>query len=138
MGNRHISRDVKIAAINLYDQGHLTLKQILDCVGFSQRTFYRVLKLWRTTGDVIRAKRRCTGRYRLLHYDDVDYLIRLVQHQPDWFLDELLGLLKHNRFISVHYTTIHRELERAGMSTKNLTVIAIERNEPSISHGLYP
>ncbi|KAJ7763180.1 hypothetical protein DFH07DRAFT_738961 [Mycena maculata] len=121
MGNRHISRDVKIAAINLYEQGHLTLKQILDCV----------LKLWRTTGDVIRAKHRRTGRYRLLHYDDVDYLIHLVQHQPDWFLDELLGLLKHNRFISVHYTTIHRELERAGMSTKNLTVIAMERNEPS-------
>lgn len=61
----------------------------------------------------------------------MNYLIRLVQHHPDWFLDELLGLLKHNRFISVHYTTIHRELERAGVSTKDLTVIAMERSEPS-------
>ncbi|KAJ7245495.1 hypothetical protein C8J57DRAFT_979915, partial [Mycena rebaudengoi] len=62
---------------------------------------------------------------------DVEYLVRLVRHQPDWFLSELLNLLKHNRFVSVHYTTIHRELERAGMSTKQLTVIAIERSELS-------
>ncbi|KAJ7690878.1 Homeodomain-like protein [Mycena rosella] len=125
MGNRSIHRDVKITAINLYEQGHLSLKDILSCVGFSRSTFFRVLKLWRTTGDVVRPRKR-TGRPRLLHHDDVDYLVRLVQHQPDWFLDELLNLLKHNRFISVHYTTIHRELERAGMSTKKLKEIAEE------------
>ncbi|KAJ7850585.1 hypothetical protein B0H13DRAFT_2360572 [Mycena leptocephala] len=72
-----------------------------------------------------------TGRPRLLHYNDVEYLICLTQHQPDCFLDELLNLLKHNRFISVHYTTIHRELKRAGMSTKILKEIAEERSEPS-------
>ncbi|KAJ7120563.1 hypothetical protein C8R43DRAFT_1090895 [Mycena crocata] len=130
MGNRHISRDVKIAAINLYELGHLSLKDILACVGFSRRTFYRILHLWRTTGDVVRSVRRRTGRRRLLHYDDIDYLLRLVRHQPDWFLDELLHLLEHNRFISVHFTTIHRELERAGVSTKQLTIIAAERSEP--------
>ncbi|KAJ7309326.1 hypothetical protein DFH08DRAFT_944234 [Mycena albidolilacea] len=46
-------------------------------------------------------------------------------------LDELLELLKHNRFISAHYTTIHRELERAGMSRTILKEIAMERSEPS-------
>jgi hypothetical protein len=45
-------------------------------------------------------------------------------------LDELLNLLKRNRFVSVHYTTIDRELERAGMSHKKLKIIAKERNEP--------
>ncbi|KAJ7106300.1 hypothetical protein C8R44DRAFT_638721 [Mycena epipterygia] len=130
MVNRRISRDVKIAAINLYEQGHLSLNAIISCVGFSRSTFFRVLKLWRTTGDVVRPRKH-SGRPRLLHHDDVDYLIRLVQHQPDWFLSELLSLLRHNRFISVHYTTIHWELERAGMSTKDLTVIATERSEPS-------
>jgi hypothetical protein len=54
-----------------------------------------------------------------------------VDHRPDWFLDELLNLLKHNRFISVHYTTIHREIERAAVSTKKLDEIAEERSEPS-------
>ncbi|KAJ7038456.1 hypothetical protein C8F04DRAFT_915687, partial [Mycena alexandri] len=129
MVNHSISRDVKIAALNLYEHGRLSLTEILDCVGFSRRTFFRVLKLWCTTGDVVRSRTR-TGCTRLLHFDDVDYLLRLVQHQPDYFLDELQDLLQHNRFILVHFTTIHRELERAGISTKNLKVIAEERSEP--------
>jgi len=128
---RKISRDVKIAALNLYEGEVLPLPDILACVGFSERTFYRVLKLWRETGDVVSHRRAArTGRPRLLHYDDIQYLLRLVQHRPDWFLDELLNLLKINRFVSVHYTTIYRELERAGMSRKKLKIIAKERNEP--------
>jgi transposase len=128
---RKISRDVKIAAISLYEHGQLRLKDILNCVGFSESTFYRILYLWRTTGDVVRHTKKNPGRSRLLHFDDIQYLLRLVRHSPDWFLDELLRLLETNRFISVHYTTIHRELERAGMSTKKLKVIAMERSEPT-------
>lgn len=65
-----------------------------------------------------------------MHYDDIHYLLRLVRHHPDYFLDELLDLVTHNRFISVHFSTIHRELERARMSTKTLKEIALERSEP--------
>jgi hypothetical protein len=66
---------------------------------------------------------------RNLDYTDLQYLLQLIRENPDYFLDELLHLLKTNRFISVHYTTIHRELERAGVSAKKLTRIAQERNE---------
>jgi hypothetical protein len=38
-------------------------------------------------------------------------------------------LLDTNRFVSVHYATIHRELERVGVSLKKLKQIAKERNE---------
>ncbi|KAJ6525183.1 hypothetical protein B0H19DRAFT_1339972, partial [Mycena capillaripes] len=92
---------------------------ILACVGFSRSTCFRVPRLWRTTGDVVRPQNR-TGRPRLLHHDDIGHLISLIHHRPDWLLDELLHLLKDNRFISVHYTTIHRELQHAGMSTKKV------------------
>ena len=71
------------------------------------------------------------GRPRLLHFDDVNYLLRLVRLRPDWFLAELLGLLKTNRFISVHYVTIHRELCRAHVSLKKLKKIASERMKTS-------
>jgi DNA-binding LacI/PurR family transcriptional regulator len=41
-----------------------------------------------------------------------------------------LERLDTNRFISVHYTTVHRELERAGtVSRKKLEKIAAEINE---------
>jgi hypothetical protein len=52
-----------------------------------------------------------------------------VNHHPDWFLDELLHLLRTNRFISVHFTAIFRALERASVSRKKLKRIAKERNE---------
>ncbi|KAJ7645367.1 hypothetical protein B0H17DRAFT_831714, partial [Mycena rosella] len=131
MGFRHIHRNVKIAALNLYEGGSLSLPQILDAVGFSERTFYRILYLWRTTGDLVKGKSTTRGRPRLLHHDDLEYLLEVVRHDPDWFLDKLLHLLCTNRFISVHYTTIHRELERAGISVKKLAGIAAERNDPS-------
>jgi transposase len=104
---RKISHDVKIAALNLYKNNMLPLSDILACVGFSERTFYRVLKLWRETGNIVSHQHgNCMGRPCLLHYDDIQYLLRLVQHQPDWFLNEFLKLLKHNCFVSVHYMTI--------------------------------
>ena len=56
-------------------------------------------------------------------FDSQDY------KTPDYFLDELLRMLKTNRFISVHYTMIHDELIRSGVSRKRLQRIALERNE---------
>ena len=125
---RRISH-VKLAAIRLYYTQILTLQQILDACGFSRRTFFRILKLWRETGDVVKARLLTRGMPRLLHCEDIQYLLRLIRQNPDYFLDELLHLLQTNRFISVHYSTIHRELERAGVSTKKLKRIAFERDE---------
>ena len=53
------------------------------------------------------------------------YLLHLV----NYFLDELLYLLKTNHFISVHYITIHYVLERAKISHKKLKEVTAERNE---------
>lgn len=117
---RKISHDVKIVALNLHENGILPLSDILACVGFSEHTFYRVLKLWKETGNVVSHwHSNCKGWPRLLHYDDIQYLLQLIQHRPDWFLDELLNLLKHNCFISSHYTTIHRELEMLECPTRS-------------------
>ena len=129
MGFRHISRDVKLAAIRLHELNLLSLEDILQCVGFSERTFYRILAIWRETGDVVKPKKTHLGRPRSLDHDDLQYLLILVRDNPDYFLDELLDLLKTNRFISVHFTTIHRELEWAGVSHKKLKCIALERDE---------
>jgi hypothetical protein len=60
----------------------------------------------------------------------VQLLLQLVNDNPDYFLDEMLYLLKTEHFVSVHYTTIHHELERAGVSRKRLQKIALERDEP--------
>ena len=109
MPYRKISYDVKLAAVNLYERNLLTIRQIVGCVGFTERTFWRIMKLWRETGDVVRRNTGLPGRPRSLHFEDINYLLHLVNHRPDWFLDELLGMLQTNRFISIHFTTIHRD-----------------------------
>lgn len=130
MPYRTISRDLKLAAIRLYEREILPLDDILDIMTFSRRTFFRILRLWRSTGDVVMHRfGTIKGRPRLLNFDDIHYILQLVRLRPDWFLDELLELLKTNRYISVHYVTIHRELQRAGVSYKKLKRIASERKE---------
>ncbi|KIJ99236.1 hypothetical protein K443DRAFT_102590 [Laccaria amethystina LaAM-08-1] len=127
---RKISCDLKLAVIRLYEREILPLWDILDIMHLSRRTFFRILKLWRETGDVVTHKYgNLAGWPRILNFDDIYYVLQLVRLRPDWFLDELLELLKTNRFISVHYVTIHRELQRAGVSYKKLKRIASERNE---------
>ena len=81
------------------------------------------------TGNVVRQTDGVKGRPRLNHFSDVDYLKCLIKHRPDWFLDEMQYLLQTNRFISVNFLTIHRELVRAGISSKKIKKIASERNE---------
>jgi len=130
MGYHHISRDVKIAAIRLYEHNLLDLDDILHSCGFSMSTFYCILKVWHETGDVVKpGNTHLRGRPCLLNHDDVQHLLCLVQDNPDYFLDELLHLLKTNCFISVHYTAIHCVLEHANISCKKLKRIAKERNE---------
>lgn len=128
-GRRKISDDVKLAAIRLYENGALPLVDILDAVGFSQRTFFRTLRLWYDTGRVSKPKSALVGRPRKMNFDAVLHLISLVRRNPSWFLDELTDLMDTNRFISIHFTTVHCELERAGMSTKKLRIIAQEQDE---------
>jgi len=107
---RKISRDLKLAAVCFHQHNLLPLDNILDCLQISESTFYCVLRLWNETGDVVRHTFGIRGRPRILHFNDIDYLKRLIRHRPDWFLDELLHLLQTNRFISAHFTTIHCEL----------------------------
>ena len=126
---RYISPEIKRAAIRIYENHLMDLDDILACLDISESTFFRALRLYRETGNVEHLKSTTRGRPRKLHFDDLTYITALINHRPDWFLDELLGLLDTNRFIAVHFSTIYRELERSGVSLKKLRRIAKERNE---------
>ncbi|KIM89759.1 hypothetical protein PILCRDRAFT_60772 [Piloderma croceum F 1598] len=129
MPNRQIEQGIKLAGVKLYDHGVLSLATILDVLGYSQRTFFRTLRLWRKTGDVVSAPSNMRGCLCALNYNDITYLLLLIEQNPDYFLDELLDLLATNRFISVHFSTILRTLECTGVSCKKLRKIALERDE---------
>ena len=78
MGFRKISRDLKVAAMRMHDQGILPVAAIIDCLQISERTFYRVRELWVTTGDVVCRTHGIHGRPRTLHFDNIDYLRRII------------------------------------------------------------
>lgn len=134
MVNRRISDDIKLAAMRLYEQDILGIEDILEVIGFSRATFFRVLKLWREGGSVAKPKSFRRGRPRKMLREDLEYLNVLLHHRPQFFLSELQGLLKRNRLLSVHFSTIHREIVRAGISTKLLKKIAAERSPIIRSH----
>ena len=129
MPYRKISKDIKIAAMRLYEDDVLSKPAILDYLRISSRTFDRVLALWNATGEVVKETNGVHGRPRILHFSDVEYLKRLIRHRPDWFLDELQYLLQTNRFIAAHFATVHQELVQAGISAKKIKKVASERNE---------
>jgi transposase len=129
MPNRRIDIGLKIAACRLYERELLGIDDILDAVGFSPATFYRCWALYKATGSPVKPPSTKKGRPRLLIREDIDYILHLVRARPDWFGVELARLLEHNRFLSVHFTTIYRELKRLRISNKKLHKIAAERNE---------
>ncbi|PPR00637.1 hypothetical protein CVT26_012330 [Gymnopilus dilepis] len=129
MAFRKIPREIKIAAIQMYQANLLPLAIILDFLDFSYATFYRAYGLWLKTGDVVRHRHVTQGRKHLMHFSNIEYLKRIIRHHPDWFLDELAYLLETNRFIAANFTTVHWELVRAGISTKKIKKVASERND---------
>ncbi|KAG0692850.1 hypothetical protein DFH29DRAFT_760521, partial [Suillus ampliporus] len=69
-----ISADLKLAAIHLHEQGILQLHEILDCVGFSCHTFYRIKKLHDETGNVVKPRSEYLCRPWTLNFEDLQYL----------------------------------------------------------------
>lgn len=124
-----ISCNLKLAAMHIHDQGILSVPEIIDYLWSGHCTFYHVLNLWRTTGDVIWHTNEVHGWLCLLYFNYINYLRWVFRACPDWFLDEMLELLKTNCFISAHYLTIHQELVHAGLSTKKLKKITLECTE---------
>src|SRR6267154_4085104 len=77
MPYRSISDNLKHAAIRLYDRQILPMTDILDAVGFSRPTLFRVLKQYRETGHVSKPKSLYCGRLRALNYGDVHHLLEV-------------------------------------------------------------
>ena len=120
MPYRKISRDLKLAAIRLYEGDILELSDILNCLRISWRPFFRIWKLWNETGYIVNRNISAHGHLWVLAHEDIEYLRCIICHQPDWFLNKLDFLLCTNHFIAAHYTMIHQELLRAAITAKKL------------------
>jgi len=125
---RHISDDLKEAAIRLKNRGYDTNHEIRQITGFSTKTLNWAIQRKQATGSVAKAQAIGHGHPRSLLRCDCDYLLRLARYKPTLFLDEYSRRLEKFCEISVSMTTIHRSLERAGLNVKRVQKMASERD----------
>ena len=80
MPYRKISKDIKIAAMHLYEDDILSKPAILDYLSISSWTFDHILALWNAMGEVVRETNGIHRCPRILHFSDVEYLKHLIRH----------------------------------------------------------
>jgi hypothetical protein len=87
MPSCQIEHGIKEATVKIHEHGLLSLADIHDVL--------RISCLSTASGDslvtlaVLSSQSVCYRHPHLLIFEDVGYLLRLVDHCPDWFLDEL-------------------------------------------------
>jgi transposase len=130
MVNRKITEGVKLTAVLMYESGKMDLDdEILPLTDISRSTFFCCLSRYRMTGRVVNEPSTKQGRPRILVHEDIVWLLKIVENNPDTFLNEFDHLLRTNRFVALHYSTICRTLLSLGISRKRMSKIAIERND---------
>jgi hypothetical protein len=124
-----LAKSVVTSRSRLSSCTNIDVDDIFNCCNFSCWTWFqlRILKLWHETGNVVSETQSLSGCLRTLEYGDIHYLQYLIEDNPDYFLDELLYLLKTNQFISLHFTCLSRTPAR--VSHKKLQHIAKERDK---------
>ncbi|THU95385.1 hypothetical protein K435DRAFT_666464, partial [Dendrothele bispora CBS 962.96] len=92
------------------------------------RVVQRVLGTWKEIDDVCR-ERKGRGRRRVLSTHNMQFLIAIVDRNPDIYLDEIQDEIWTQHGVDVSIKTIHNSLKRLGYSSKKLTRQAAERQQ---------
>jgi transposase len=125
---RHISRDFKVHAMELYEQGHLP-DDICNILGVSRDSFSRWRENLEVHGDVIPAHNPTQGRPCTLDAYQIESLVELVQQALELYLDEIQEWLAVTHDVGLSRSAIDQLLRDAGLTYKMLQKAAIERDE---------
>ncbi|KIJ43507.1 hypothetical protein M422DRAFT_77579, partial [Sphaerobolus stellatus SS14] len=95
------------------------------------RVVQRSLQLWNEIGDVVRDPREYAtlGRPKLLSAIACEYMMKLLDRNPDMYLNEIALELSETLGLDPALSTIHRTLDLLGYTTKKLSKTALERCE---------
>ncbi|EIM83126.1 uncharacterized protein STEHIDRAFT_42801, partial [Stereum hirsutum FP-91666 SS1] len=122
------SADLKMVAVRLRHRGRDSVKDIIKITTMSRPTLFRTWRKHRLTGSVTNRQPVGQGRPRSVLFRDAEYLLCLARHRPTSFLDEYCQRLHSDRYLPIHFTTIHRFFTRAGLSVKHVQKMARERD----------
>ncbi|KAJ6453022.1 hypothetical protein C8R47DRAFT_946912, partial [Mycena vitilis] len=99
------------------------------------RVVQRIKRTWREIGEVCR-DRRYQGRSPLMSQTQTKFLLALIDHTPDIYLDEIQEQLFIQHDVDVSLATVSRTMKRLGLSSKKLSRAAAERCEHARWHFL--
>ncbi|KAJ7140339.1 hypothetical protein C8R46DRAFT_849173, partial [Mycena filopes] len=90
------------------------------------RVVQRVKRTWNEIGEVSR-ERRYLGRSPIMSPAHSKFILALIDHSPDIYLDELQEQLYVQHDLDVSLATISRTMKRMGLCSKKLSRQAAER-----------
>lgn len=139
---RHYSKDLRERIIYQSRVLGKSTSEISVDLDISLRVVQHTIQLWNEIGDVVRDPKEYSRRGRPRLMDSVacnvrdttswellgtnphaQYLLRLLDHRPDLYLDEIAVDLTETLGLSPSLSTIHRTLKLLGISTKKVCLL---------------
>jgi transposase len=99
-----------------YEAGHGSFKQVAEQFGIGEATVNRFVSLARKAGT-LQPKTRAS-RQPLISGKPLEYILKLVDEEPEWTTQELADDLKDAFDLKVSRQTVGAALRRAGYSRK--------------------
>ncbi|KAJ7726614.1 hypothetical protein B0H16DRAFT_1665712 [Mycena metata] len=132
---RKISRDLKDAALRLWDLGWEE-DNIMRGLVVSWSSLYRWKKLFEESGSTIRPPSPLVGRPQTITRAVLTACYDIYQKQPDLYLDELRWHLAIHHDIDISISALQKNLKDVGLTRKLLHKIARERDGYSVGAAI--
>ncbi|KAF8164502.1 hypothetical protein K438DRAFT_1857878, partial [Mycena galopus ATCC 62051] len=125
---RKISRDLKDAALRLWDLGWEE-EDIIAGLVVSRASLYRWKKLFEELGSTVRPPSPLVGPARVITRAVLTACYDIYQKDPDIYLDELCFWLAIHHDIVITVAGLQQNLAAVGLDRKILHKIARERDQ---------
>ena len=122
--------EMREKAVKAYLEGKGTQEQIADIFGISVSSLRRYLILYERDGDV--APKPHPGRAPTLDGEDLEWIKRQVEMQPDIELKELCALLNQQRGKVVSEPTMCRACQQLNLRRKKKSYTAVEQDREEV------
>lgn len=112
--------------VDAYEDGQGSYKEVAEQFGVGEATVNRLVALARKTGDLTPRKR--ASRQPVVSGERLDFILKLVDEEPEWTTQELADELADAFGLKVSRQTVGAALRRARYSLKRGSR---DRDEPS-------
>ena len=128
--HRHRSQGLKSRIPILFYEQDFTVKEICKILRIQKSLTYSSLTYFRTHGTTHNPHtHHKTGRRRLLHRTNINFVTLLIKQRHTIYLDEIQDQLSQHREVHVSVPTLCQTLRRLAFTRKVISARALERDD---------